>query len=71
MIKESLCYGDYEIGREKQSEIDPTKTYYVETGVQCPKCKTILQVIEYGETRECVCGLEMTRWGNSLDCELE
>lgn len=70
MIKETLMASDYRVYEEPQSRIDPNKTLHVETGIRCPRCKTVLPVLEHGDSQSCKCGLSMTVYGNALECTI-
>lgn len=72
MIKETLIYSDYEIITRKNSQIDSNKIIYYSDGLLCPKCKTKIEdEIKHGISLKHNCGLKMTRYGNSLECELK
>lgn len=74
MIKETLIWSDYQFYGEKPSIIDPLKKVQVEAGFGCPHCHKVIRkpvTIEHGQTFTHDCGLRMTRYGNSLDCEID
>jgi DNA-directed RNA polymerase subunit RPC12/RpoP len=70
MVTERLIATDYIIYKEKQSEIDPTKTLHLEVGYGCPRCRTASNhVLQHGEETKCKhCNLSITLWGNALEC---
>jgi hypothetical protein len=70
-ILETLCYSDYEIIKEMQSQIDPSKTISKTTGFICPSCKERkLHILEHDEPFTCRCGLNVKLLGNALECLL-
>lgn len=68
---ESLVYSNYVIRVTRQSQIDTDATITEEAGFRCPRCKVEhLYSIEHGNSFTCFCKLKMTRYGNSLECQL-
>lgn len=70
MITERLIASDYILYAKRQSQIDPTKTLRIDNGFGCPACGHVNRhTLNHGQPTKCeTCGLELTRWGNSLEC---
>ena len=69
VIAETLVYSDYEIAIKIQSKIDPDKFLEKTVEIYCPGCKVKHKDLKHGESIQCYnCGLQLTRYGNSLEC---
>jgi hypothetical protein len=70
-ITEKLTYSDYQTPIYKDSVIDTGRKVLVGYSVICPRCKTRIPEIEHGHSFKCNCGLEMTVYGNGMECTLD
>lgn len=72
-IMEQLLAGDYEVYKQVNSRIDPTKTVSVFDHWRCPRCsEKFTEELRHLEPFMCgACGLVMTMKGSILECEAE
>ncbi|MFA5637209.1 MAG: hypothetical protein WC977_15035 [Anaerovoracaceae bacterium] len=67
---EWLTYSDYSFYTEQRSRIDRGRTIRVKGGFHCPHCHRTNPPLNHGKPFVCQCGLQMTLWGNALECVL-
>lgn len=72
MTTETLAYHTYVVSKEQPSAIDPDAVVIVRTHMLCPRCKHEQPIMRHAEQRYCPqCSLQMTLYGNRLECTAE